>query len=210
MHLLVWHDDSLVADAICGALADDDLRVFVARSLDELLERGPSVDVCLIDASSESALDAIACLVAIPQAPRVLALVSDATSARVVVRRGATGWVTTNDGLDRLLHVLKNGSSISTAGSARNECVSLAPKPRHGLTAREVEVLAGLVDGASTKALAARLGVTSATARTHVQNVLAKLGVHSRLQAVALVEQSLLTSTHDIHLEPSGAVRATG
>jgi DNA-binding NarL/FixJ family response regulator len=55
------------------------------------------------------------------------------------------------------------------------------------LTAREADVLAGLVRGESTKALAERLNVRPATARTHVQHLLGKLGVHSRLQAVAFV-----------------------
>jgi DNA-binding NarL/FixJ family response regulator len=43
------------------------------------------------------------------------------------------------------------------------------------------------VRGESTKALAERLNVRPATARTHVQHLLGKLGVHSRLQAVAFV-----------------------
>ena len=211
MHLLVWHDESLVADAICTVLADDDLHVFVASSIEEILERGTSVDVCLIDARTDQALEAITSLVAAPQAPRVLALVSDTARARVVLRHGATGWITTNDGLDRLLHVLKSGTPIAAVGSSGNDCVPLTSKPRHGLTAREIEVLVGLVDGESTKALAARLGVTTATARTHVQNVLAKLGVHSRLQAVALVvEQSLLTPTYDVRIPAMATIEATG
>jgi len=39
--------------------------------------------------------------------------------------------------------------------------------------------------GADTKTIAERLHVSPATIRSHVQNVLGKLGVHSRLQAVA-------------------------
>jgi DNA-binding NarL/FixJ family response regulator len=115
--------------------------------------------------------------------------------------------VTTNDGLDRLLHMLKSEAPIAALPASRQVA---PPRPRHSLTAREMEVLAGLVDGESTKALAARLGVTSATARTHVQNVLAKLGAHSRLQAVALVvEQSLLSFAGDHRLHASDQVTAT-
>lgn len=54
------------------------------------------------------------------------------------------------------------------------------------LSAREREVLELLVEGCNTQGVASRLGVTSSTARTHVQNVLTKLGCHSRLEAVAL------------------------
>jgi DNA-binding NarL/FixJ family response regulator len=46
-------------------------------------------------------------------------------------------------------------------------------------------VLARLVEGKSTKAIAAELCVSHNTARTHIQNVLTKLGVHSRLEAAA-------------------------
>jgi PAS domain S-box-containing protein len=54
------------------------------------------------------------------------------------------------------------------------------------ITAREKEVLLLLAEGASTDALAGRLFISPRTARNHIQNLLAKLGVHSRLEAVAL------------------------
>lgn len=53
------------------------------------------------------------------------------------------------------------------------------------LTRREREVLRLLSTGANTRTAAERLGVSPATIRNHVQNLLGKLGVHSRLQAVA-------------------------
>jgi PAS domain S-box-containing protein len=55
----------------------------------------------------------------------------------------------------------------------------------HGLTPRELEVLRLVATGANTRTAAERLGVSPATIRNHVQNLLGKLGVHSRLQAVA-------------------------
>ncbi len=55
----------------------------------------------------------------------------------------------------------------------------------HALTRREREVLQLLITGASTRVAAARLGVSESTIRNHVQNLLGKLGVHSRLEAVA-------------------------
>lgn len=54
------------------------------------------------------------------------------------------------------------------------------------LTPREREVLALLVRGANTQMLAAELGVSQVTVRTHVQNILTKLGVHSRLAAASM------------------------
>jgi PAS domain S-box-containing protein len=54
-----------------------------------------------------------------------------------------------------------------------------------GLTRRELEVLRLMATGANTKVAAERLHVSPATIRNHVQNILGKLGVHSRLEAVA-------------------------
>ncbi len=54
-----------------------------------------------------------------------------------------------------------------------------------GVTAREREVVRLLAQGSSTADIAARLGITPRTARNHVQNILCKLRVHSRLEAVA-------------------------
>ncbi|MFC5952181.1 LuxR C-terminal-related transcriptional regulator [Pseudonocardia lutea] len=54
------------------------------------------------------------------------------------------------------------------------------------LTEREREALRRIADGESTKEIARSMDVAYSTARTHVQNVLTKLGVRSRLQAAAL------------------------
>jgi PAS domain S-box-containing protein len=53
------------------------------------------------------------------------------------------------------------------------------------LTRRELEVLRLVAQGGNTKAVAAKLHVSPATIRNHVQNILGKLGAHSRLEAVA-------------------------
>lgn len=58
-------------------------------------------------------------------------------------------------------------------------------EPFAELTAREREVLSLLADGMSTKQIATELVITPRTIGTHVQNILGKLGVHSRAQAVA-------------------------
>ena len=53
------------------------------------------------------------------------------------------------------------------------------------LTRREVEVLRLMAQGANTKAAAEKLHVSPSTIRNHAQNMFGKLGVHSRLEAVA-------------------------
>ena len=57
------------------------------------------------------------------------------------------------------------------------------------LTRRELEILQLMAAGANTKVLAERLHVSRATIRNHAQNIFAKLGVHSRLEAVAYATQ---------------------
>lgn len=75
------------------------------------------------------------------------------------------------------LHVLAGRQT----GSARRREVKLTP--------RQQEVLEHLARGVPVKALAKRLGIREATARNHVRAVLAHLGVHSQLEAVALARR---------------------
>jgi DNA-binding NarL/FixJ family response regulator len=56
-------------------------------------------------------------------------------------------------------------------------------EPVEPLTARELEVLGQLAKGASNKEIAYQLSITERTARTHVSNILGKLGLASRTQA---------------------------
>ena len=57
------------------------------------------------------------------------------------------------------------------------------------LTDREREVLRRIILGQGTQEMADEMHVSRSTARTHVQNVLRKLGVHSRIEAVAVVSR---------------------
>ncbi len=58
------------------------------------------------------------------------------------------------------------------------------------LTPREIEVLEAITDGHSTAKIASLLGISSATVRSHVKSLLAKLGLHSRVEAVSLILRS--------------------
>lgn len=52
------------------------------------------------------------------------------------------------------------------------------------LTPRELEILQALADGASPERISAELGMSKHTLRTHTQNILTKLGVHSKVEAI--------------------------
>ena len=113
-----------------------------------------------------------------------------------------------------LSYLLKNATAADLAAAIRAASAgrpTLAPEatqdlihaaarpapPGHDLTAREREVLALMVQGLNNNAIAERLVVSLSTAKTHVSNVLTKLGVTSRTEAVALaVEHKLVTSRH--------------
>ncbi len=71
---------------------------------------------------------------------------------------------------------------------AQSKPVAAAPRDLSTpLTRREIEILRLMTSGANTRAMAGRLHVSPATVRNHIQNIFGKLGVHSRLEAVAHV-----------------------
>jgi DNA-binding NarL/FixJ family response regulator len=62
--------------------------------------------------------------------------------------------------------------------------------PGINLTRRQLDVLHLLAEGASTQEIASRLSLSATTVRNHVANLLATLGVHSRLQAVVAASKA--------------------
>lgn len=61
---------------------------------------------------------------------------------------------------------------------------TLSRKPRARLTRREYDVIRLLAEGRSAKDIAEELYISWSTARKHIQNILTKLGLHSKLEAV--------------------------
>jgi DNA-binding NarL/FixJ family response regulator len=83
--------------------------------------------------------------------------------------------------------------SSSTPVAQEYQAPKAPPELGRPLTAREREVLALFAEGLGTEATAARLEISRVTVRNHSQRILAKLGVHSRLAAVARGRQLGLT-----------------
>ena len=75
-------------------------------------------------------------------------------------------------------------AQFTTGGSGVEHRSGPYPPPEPDLTHRESEVLRLLAAGLTTEELAERLVVSRVTVRNHIQHLLAKLGVHSRLEAV--------------------------
>jgi two-component system, NarL family, nitrate/nitrite response regulator NarL len=104
---------------------------------------------------------------------------------------GIDGYVPVNAAADDLVAVLDGLKrdellcSPKVAASLYN-CVGLLQAvSAEPLTVRELEVVDLMNEGLSNKEIARRLGIEAATAKNHVQNILLKLNVHRRGQAVA-------------------------
>jgi DNA-binding NarL/FixJ family response regulator len=114
-----------------------------------------------------------------------------------VLSAGVTGVISKEQGLENVsatLARLMNGAPrsrvpIRFSGLTARRIMRGPQRGISDLTPRERDALRLLALGHGTGALALALGVSYSTARTHIQNVLAKLEVHSRLEAVALLHR---------------------
>ncbi|WP_250290913.1 response regulator transcription factor [Streptomyces atroolivaceus] len=132
----------------------------------------------------------------------VLAEKDDPRRAAMALQAGASGWVAKDCSLQRLLTVIRGVLRDEThlpAALLTGVLRELTAARRHrteseqlveSLTPREREVLCCMVAGLGRKAVAERLFLSPHTVRTHMQNVLGKLGVHSTLAAVALARRA--------------------
>lgn len=119
----------------------------------------------------------------------VIALTSVLEDASVVgaVKAGAIGYLlkdTQSDELRRAIKAAANGQvQLSPQAAARLMREVRTPESPESLTDRETEVLRLLAGGYANKEIARELVIGEKTVKTHVSNVLAKLGVQSRTQA---------------------------
>lgn len=104
---------------------------------------------------------------------------------------GAIGYLLKDvsaDDLARAIRAAHAGRATLSPEAAQSlvETTNLPPAPGLDLTEREREVLVLMVEGSSNSQIAVKLGVSSSTIKSHVSNVLSKLGVNSRTEAVSL------------------------
>ena len=119
------------------------------------------------------------------------------------MRAGAIGYLLKDTKADELCRSIRAAAAgqvqMSSSVAARLLREIRSPENPEPLTERETEVLRQLALGKSNKEIAADLVIAEKTVRTHVSNVLGKLGVTSRTQAVLHAVRSGLVS-----LEPIG------
>jgi DNA-binding NarL/FixJ family response regulator len=132
----------------------------------------------------------------------VLAGQEDQDSLIEALEAGASGYLTKESPLEELIEAVRavhRGETLVppqmlgalVSGLIRRRKDQEEALRRMGrLTRREREVLALLARGAGNVAIAEALVISPETARTHIQNVIAKLGVHSRLEAAMFVSQN--------------------
>lgn len=203
------------ADALSARLeAEEDIDIVMPlhpQAPAPSLILGRHADVVLLDADlpDRAAVNLCEELAGRPEAPRVVMMSSGSQADRIAdaVRAGAAAWVRKDESLDHLLRVVR-GVVAGETWLPRAEMGAvlrlLLEEREHrresdrllaALTPREREILSCLADGAGRRDVAERLHLSANTVRTHLQNLMAKLGVHSTLEAVALTRAQLSVST---------------
>ncbi len=204
--VFVVDQERTFADALAARLeAEEDVEVVAAvhaRTPAECLIVGRHADVMLLDGdlAERAAMRLCEELCSRDEPPRIVMLSFSSEPERIVdaVRAGATAWVGKNESFNHLLEVIRGVARGETwlppaeAGRVLELLMRDQDQRRDNdrllaaLTLREREVLACLANGAGRQEVAEQLHLSANTVRTHLQNLMAKLGVHSTLEAVAI------------------------
>ncbi len=118
----------------------------------------------------------------------LLTMHADATHARQALAAGAAGYVLKSSVFDELTHALEAAMSGGVFVTASLTAKVLRGDPHVSLTDRELEVLAFIVAGKTSKVIARKLGITLRTVETHRANMMTKLDVDN---AAALVRYAV-------------------
>lgn len=210
IRILVADEQSLFREAVRSVLEDQPDMVVVGEAGDGLQAVAEAErcqpDVVMLDASLPNCDGIRATSLIRDRAPvsRILILCGE-EDGRVLVEAleaGANGFLSKGAPVSQLIEVARSVSRGETFIPPRmmDGLVSRLIRRKHELdeahrhlsrlTRREQEVLRLLADGADNQRIAQALVISPQTARTHVQNVLGKLGVHSRLEAAAFATRS--------------------
>jgi len=194
---LVIADDHPVVRAGLRALLDtaDDVDVVgEAATPDEAVALAAELghDLVLMDlqfGQERTGADATRQIRSVEAAPYVLVLTNYDSDGDILgaVEAGASGYLLKDAPPDELLTAVRAAAAgeSALAPAVASRLMARMRAPRVSLSAREIEVLRLVADGASNADVAARLHITDATVKTHLVHVFSKLGVTSRTAAVA-------------------------
>ena len=199
----------MVAEGLGVALdAVDDIAVCgVAHSFDaglaRVLRAAPEVivlDARLPDVETADAVRAL--LVGAPTAHIiVLGAAADYQAVMQALEAGASGYLLKGQRLSELADAVRtvHAGGRALAADLVNTLVDRLSSPsnrRYHLTARELDVLGRLADGASTIAVSQQLDLSVNTVRNHVQSALRRLGAQSQLEAISIARREGLIASH--------------
>lgn len=213
--VLIVDDHLLFAEAIQVAMRAEGVEdVAIVQDSESALERmrdpGRRADVVLMDLGipHDGGIAAGARIAGSWPETKVLALtgMKDPVMVREAMKAGFSGYLTKDTPIARLVNAMRTASDgqvvipRSLARSAMQQKASPdvdddAALLIGQLTDREREVLQLLAEGATSEAIADAMNIKRNTVRTHVQSILGKLGVHTRLEAAAFAVRHGVVST---------------
>ena len=131
---------------------------------------------------------------------KIIAMTSFEEEAHVkdAISSGAIGFIMKNASIDELANAIRNAHAgkptlAPEAAQILIDAASKPPEQDYNLTQREVDVLTHIIEGRTNPEIAEILSLSSSTIKTHVSNILGKLNVTSRVEAVKLaLEQKLI------------------
>lgn len=157
-----------------------------------------------------SGLEVVSTIIKVSPKTRVVLLTASESSEDLLaaVKAGASGYMTKDTPLPRLVaamnDVLDGGAAVSPAMGGKlftalrsllkHNGVSLDRAPE--LTGRELEILGLVGDGLTSREIADKLYISENTVRNHVRNILDKLGLSSRFEAVQWAQREGLLQRH--------------
>ena len=191
------------ADALAIRLdAEDDIKVVAVAKASSGPALGGCADIVLLDADLGGDTTNLLCDANSSPRTRAVMLSRSSEPERIVaaIQAGAAAWIRKDESVEYLLEALRGiarGQTWLPAAETGNVLSLLLHQqasrnddmPPARLTVRERQVLDCLASGAGRSEAAARLNISVNTVRTHMQNIMTKLGAHSTLEAIAMVRR---------------------
>jgi two-component system nitrate/nitrite response regulator NarL len=194
--LFIVGDVRLHRDGLAYQLADvEGLEVVGAGSLSEAVQtlRSKPADVALLDSCQQEIPAMVESLRQTPAALRIVALGVREVESEVLAcaAAGADGYVRREAAIGDVAAVIESVMrdelvcSPKVAATLYHSIASASVEGGARLTSRELQVVELVNQGLSNKEISRHLSIEASTAKNHIQNIMQKLGVHRRGQAVA-------------------------
>lgn len=142
-------------------------------------------DVAVVDLPIEELCSLALILNGVASETNLVALVTGEAEGAFLMRAGAgiCGYATHQTSVEQLAAIVEG---VAARGGPAPASTHLGTSARAALTEREREILALVGEGLANKEIARRLQIELATVKTHIHNILKKLGVNSRTEAAAV------------------------